>query len=64
MPKENFYCRDQVLGDGQDPDFSLSWGGSEVLLNDIVIGSLQDYSGLLRLRRAINRAITNLMDQE
>ena len=64
MPKENFYCGNQVQGDGQEPDFSLAWGGGEVYLNGVTIASVQDYSGLLRFRRSLNRAITHLLDSE
>ncbi len=54
MPKEKFYAKTAVEGDGQPPALTVAWGAEqpEVTINDVEY----DASGLRRLITALRRA--------
>lgn len=71
MPKEKFYLSGQIDGDGNPPDFTVSWGtdheGDSTTLitgpdeKPYIIAKPNDTVGLTRLIRALTRARTHMI---
>ena len=71
MPKEKFYLSGQLEGDGNPPDFAVSWGtdhegDSTTLISGpdekpYIIAKPNDTAGLSRLIKALTRARTHMV---
>lgn len=71
MPKEKFYLSGQIEGDGNPPDFAVSWGtdhegDSTTLISGpdekpYIIAKPNDTAGLSRLIKALTRARTHMV---
>lgn len=66
MPRDTFYFTGQVEGDGQPPDITVAWGHepAQVLINDLVVATPADCSGLNRLIATLRRARDRMQPSE